>query len=250
MVSRLRLCTAMCAALVGIAPVCAMAGTLALDSTTGTLPIGANGVVVMTVNVPSGATSGTVTFSGPITEGSTTINTDGSTVIGSSTTPAPTSSVLTVNGDVSVLGTATVGANCSTYGVGTIAQDGTGKLVSCQSSTAGGAMVQTWQIAAGKAPGLDPGWPDVIRCAETGTSYVENLPLVEVNSTVHQYESPAGTGYVQFANNGAQVGYNGWGLGGANNLCNGPSIQAMIAAGWAYTAYSPMGNPAYTYPPP
>lgn len=76
-----------------------------------------------------------------------TLDVNGTTNIGPSTGGPSSSTVLTVNGDLTVLGTANIGNSCSP--LGTIAQDGTGRLLSCQSTTSNGQTSYTWQSALG-----------------------------------------------------------------------------------------------------
>ena len=148
-------CGAICISVLllsGMAPVYA-ASSSGLDTPAGvtSLPIAVGGATGLELNANADpALPPTVQFSGPIVEGGTTINTDGSTVIGNTAsaagTPPSANAVLTVNGGVTIVGTATPGADCSNIKVGTIAQDGTGRLLSCQ--LVQGSKVQTaysWQ---------------------------------------------------------------------------------------------------------
>lgn len=154
-----------------------------LDTPSGvdSLPLAVSGqtAITLTANDPKAQTPSTagVNIQMPVTEGSTTIGTDGSMAVGSNLTTQP-AAVLTVNGNatvasttttvngvptttggdvnavnVTVLGTAVSGADCSAFAVGTIAQDGTGKLLSCQSITSGKTTTQMWQAAQGSLPG-------------------------------------------------------------------------------------------------
>ena len=122
---------------------------LSVQGTPGcTLTGGANAAIAPNLNCNGAIQAGPQTdASGNVTGYATAIGADGSTTIGSNATPQP-ASVLTVNGDVTILGTATAGADCSSLKLGTVAQDGTGKLLSCQSGeSANGSTFQTWQQA-------------------------------------------------------------------------------------------------------
>ena len=69
-------------------------------------------------------------------------------MVGIGTTSPQTT--LDVNGPVTIRGMAILGSDCTSFPIGTLAQDGTGKLLSCQTATAGSTPPQSWNaIAAG-----------------------------------------------------------------------------------------------------
>lgn len=115
------------------------------------LPLSVQGIPGCTLetNKVDATQAPTMTCVGQFIEGGATINPDGSTVIGSNAN-GPSSTVLTVNGDMTILGTATNGSDCSGMKLGTISQDGTGKILSCQATTgSNGQTVYVWQSAFG-----------------------------------------------------------------------------------------------------
>ncbi len=105
----------------GLASAPAFAASQGINSSGPNLPIGAGGTTEITVNAPPpgspAGTPGTVNFAGPIVEGSTTINTDGSTTVGSNNGTQP---ALSVNGEVKVGNT---GASCSSSNEGELQYD-------------------------------------------------------------------------------------------------------------------------------
>ncbi|MDE1900861.1 MAG: hypothetical protein KGI37_04345 [Alphaproteobacteria bacterium] len=89
------------------------------NSTTDDVTFSASGVPIMGLHDGKGTTPFGATFSGPITEGATTINTDGSMVVGSNNGTTPT---LVVNGPIQPgSSNIVVGNACSTEG--TLAYD-------------------------------------------------------------------------------------------------------------------------------
>ncbi|HEU0118136.1 MAG TPA: hypothetical protein VFR09_05835 [Alphaproteobacteria bacterium] len=94
---------------------------------------------------------------------------NGNITIGSATSPA----ALTVNGSVTILSTVTSGTDCSRYSIGTVAQDGTGKLLSCQLVVTGTSPSQTtsslWQSASTSTVGQYD-----TSCAYNGQAVINN----------------------------------------------------------------------------
>lgn len=101
-------------------------------------------------------------------------------------------------------------------------------------------------VASGTGATMDTGWPDIIRCGEIGSGWVENFHFIEVNQTTgeHVYlilttgsTSPA---ELIFDGNGRQTYHSTWGAG-LQNECYGASIQAIMekGLGYGYAASAP-----------
>lgn len=107
------------------------------------------------------------------------------------------------------------------------------------------------EAAAGDtATSLDPGWPDIIRCKEANSGWIENIHLFETmpdGSHVYALDI-SGQGEIIFNPQGVITSTNGYGLGG-DNTCFHHTMQQIIANGWGYNTVSKApAHPAYSMP--